>query len=171
MTIETPRLKLIPCDVDILKAAVFGDAQLAKILNVSVQKNWTEFGTRPLEYSLNRLANFPEEKDWWTYLPLHKSDNTLIGSGGYKGKPNNGTVEIGYEIVPQYRNQGLATEMAKGLIDHAFKDPRVNMILAHTLGFENPSTSILQKCGFIKTQVILDPEDGLIWEWELKKPR
>jgi len=28
----------------------------------------------------------------------------------------------------------------------------------------------LQKCGFKKVEEITDPDDGLIWKWELKRP-
>ncbi|GAB4350164.1 MAG: GNAT family N-acetyltransferase [Flammeovirgaceae bacterium] len=170
MKIETTNLDLIPCDIEILKAAIQGDEILAKKINVIVQDNWTEFGVGPLQFSLDRLAEGDAEKNWWTYLPIHKEDNKLIGSGGYKGKPTtDGTVEIGYEIAPAYRNRGLATEMAKGLIENAFKDTRVKSIIAHTLGQENPSTKVLKKCGFEKVQEINDPDHGLIWKWELKR--
>jgi len=170
MTIETKNLKLIPCDTDILKSAIEGNEILANKLKVTVQGNWTEFGVGALKYSLDRLTESEEEKNWWTYFPIHKQDNKLIGSGGYKGKPTTeGTVEVGYEIASGYRNRGLATEMTKGLIENAFRDDRVTSIIAHTLGQENPSTKVLQKCGFEKVEEINDPEDGLIWKWELKR--
>ncbi|RIV23987.1 N-acetyltransferase [Fibrisoma montanum] len=170
MTIETKNLKLIPCDTEILKSAIQGNENLAEKLNISVQDNWTEFGVGALEYSLDRLTESEEQKNWWTYFPIHKQDNKLIGCGGYKGKPtNDGTVELGYEIAPDYRNRGLATEMANGLIENAFKDERVKLIIAHTLGQDNPSTRVLQKCGFEKVEEINDPDDGLIWKWELKR--
>ncbi len=169
-TIETENLKLIPCDKAILKAAVQGKVTLAKRLNVTIKDHWTEFGVNALQYSLARLTESEDENGWWTYLPIHKQDNRLIGTGGYKGKPtSDGTIELGYEITPDYRNRGLATEMTKGLIDNALKDKRVNTIIAHTLGQENPSTKVLQKCGFEKVQEINDPDDGLIWKWELKR--
>ena len=57
--------------------------------------------------------------------------------------------------------------MAKGLIENALKDKSVKTIIAHTLAEDNPSTKVLQKCGFEKVQEINDPEDGLIWKWEL----
>jgi RimJ/RimL family protein N-acetyltransferase len=171
MTIETKNLKLIPCNTEILEAAIQGNEILAKKINVTVQDNWTEFGAVALQYSLDRLTESEEEKNWWTYLPIHKQDNKLIGSGGYKGKPTtDGTVELGYEIAPKYRNLGLGTEMTKGLIENAFRDKRVKSIIAHTLGQKNHSTKILQRCGFEKVQEINDPDDGLIWKWELKKP-
>jgi RimJ/RimL family protein N-acetyltransferase len=171
MTIETENLKLIPCDPEILKSAIAGDAMIANHLKVTVQENWTEFGVPALQYSLDRLSENEDESTWWTYLPIHKQDNKLIGSGGYKGKPTpDGTVEIGYEIAPDYRNRGLATEMTRGLLENAFKDERVKSIIAHTLGHENPSTRVLRKCGFEKVAEINDPDDGPIWKWELKRP-
>lgn len=170
MAIETKHLKLIPCDTEILKLAIQGNEFIAAKLNVTVQDNWTEFGVSALQYSLDRLLESEDEKYWWTYFPIHKQDNTLLGSGGYKGKPTiDGTVELGYEIAPIYRNRGLATEMTKGLIENAFMDKRVKLIIAHTLGQENASTKVLQKCGFVKTEEINDPDDGQIWKWELKR--
>lgn len=170
MTIETKQLTLIPCDAEILKSAIAGDAVLAEKLKVGVQENWTEFGVFALQYSLNRLSESEDERGWWTYFPIHKQDGKLIGSGGYKGKPSaDGMVELGYEIAPNYRNRGLATEMTMGLVEHAFNDERVKSVVAHTLGHENPSTHVLQKCGFEKIGEIDDPDDGLIWKWELKK--
>jgi RimJ/RimL family protein N-acetyltransferase len=59
--------------------------------------------------------------------------------------------------------------MTKGLIENAFGDERVKTIIAHTLGYDNPSTRVLQKCGFEKVKEINDPDDGLIWRWELKR--
>lgn len=169
-SVETKNLLLIAGDTAIMRAAIDGNEILAKELNVIVPDDWTEFGVGALQYSLDRISQSKEENGWWTYLPIHKASNKLIGSGGYKGGPTpEGTVEIGYEIAPNYRNRGLATEMAKGLIKNAFNDNRVKSVIAHTLGEENPSTRVLQKCGFIKVDEIDDPDDGLLWRWEFKR--
>lgn len=170
MTIETENLTLIPCNPEILNDAISGNEQLAEKLGVTVPDNWTEFGIEALQYSLDKLLENESEHGWWTYLPIHKQDNKLIGCGGYQGKPTNeGTVEIGYEITADYRNRGLATEMAKGLVEHAFREKEVKSIIAHTLGQNNPSTRVLAKCGFVKIEEIQDPNEGLIWKWELKR--
>src|SRR5688572_1999529 len=98
--IETKNLKLNPCDADILKAAIEGNNDLAKKLNVTVNDNWTEFGTEALKYALDQLLKDKAQTGWWTYFPIHRYDNTLIGSGGYKGAPTgDGIVELGYEIA------------------------------------------------------------------------
>ncbi|MBL0329344.1 MAG: GNAT family N-acetyltransferase [Bacteroidetes bacterium] len=168
--LETKNLKLVACDIELLTSAIEGNEILAKKLNVSVQENWTEFGVGALQYSRNKLSENKEEKNWWTYFPIHKQDNTLIGSGGYNGQPTaDGIVEIGYEIAPAYRNRGLATEMTNGLIENALRDERVTSIIAHTLGQPSPSTKVLQKCGFEKVDELNDPDEGLIWKWELKR--
>ena len=170
MILETNNLKLISCDKEILTFAIEANKQLSNKINVTVPDNWTEFGVVALQYALDKLVNSEDEASWWTYLPVYKLNNTLIGSGGYKGKPtSDGIVEIGYEIVPQYRNRGFATEMTKALIANAFNYKSVKLIIAHTLGYENPSTKVLQKCGFVKVEQINDPEDGIIWKWELKR--
>lgn len=171
MPIETTNLILIPCDADILNCAIQGNPCIAEKLNVTVPDDWTEFGIGPFQYCLDKLTASEEETGWLTYFPIHKRDNKLVGSGGYKGKPTpEGTVEIGYEIAAAYRNRGLASEMATGLINRAFEDPKVSSILAHTLREENPSTRILKKNGFEKVEEIYDPEDGFIWKWALKRP-
>ncbi|MGD9897909.1 MAG: GNAT family N-acetyltransferase [Calditrichaceae bacterium] len=170
ISIETKNLNLIPCNSEILKNAIDGNEKLAKFLGVNIADNWTEFGVAALKYSLDRLAESPEDDGWWTYFPIHKQDNMLIGSGGYKGRPTEtGTVELGYEIAPDYRNNGLATEMTEGLISNAFADKRVKVIVAHTLGEVNASIKVLTKCRFEKVEEINDPDDGLIWKWELKR--
>ncbi len=169
MTIETENLILIPANIDLLQKALAGDKELAAALDVSVDEHWTEFGAFALQYVLDKLVANPDEGIWWTYFPVYKKENKLIGSGGYKGKPEDGAVEIGYEIAPAYRNKGLATEMAKGLIENAFKNENVTNILAHTLGHETPSSKVLTKCGFEKIEDLNDPDNGLIWKWSLKK--
>ena len=167
---ETKNLQIIPCTTEILAAAIEGDNVLGQLLLVKVEPGWTEFGSAALQYSLNKLLEEKDELGWWTYFPIHKKDNRLIGSGGYKGKPDDeGVVELGYEICTEYRNRGLATEMAKALVENAFKFEHVNLITAHTLGESNASTKLLQKIGFIKTAEINDPDDGLLWKWELKR--
>ncbi|WP_461052486.1 GNAT family N-acetyltransferase [Spirosoma arcticum] len=72
-------------------------------------------------------------------------------------------------IYEPYRNQGLATEAANGLINRAFEHPDVNIVQAHTLAEENASVGVLKKCGMAFVQAIEDPDDGAIWQWQLPR--
>ena len=171
MRIETENLILIPGNKNLLASAIQGNDFLSKALGYAVCSDWTEFGVAPLAYTLEMLTQSEDENGWWTYFPIHTVDQKLIGSCGYKGKPSlDGMVEIGYEVCPEYRQKGYGTEIANGLLTHAFKDEHIRIVIAHTLPMENASTKILRKLSFNKVSEIEDPEDGLIWRWEIKKP-
>ena len=171
MKIETENLILIPGNKNLLASAIQGNDFLSKALGYTVCSDWTEFGVAPLAYTLKILTQNENENGWWTYFPIYTVDQKLIGSCGYKGRPTpDGMVEIGYEVCPEYRQKGLGTEIAKGLLTNAFNDDNVKIVIAHTLPMENASTNILRKLSFKKVDEIVDPEDGLIWRWEIKKP-
>ena len=119
--IETARLTLIPCKEEILQEAIKSSEALAKLLKINIAENWTQFGVHAFQFSLEKILKDEGELSWLTYFPVTKEENMLIGSCGYKGKPGKeAIVEIGYEVAPLYRDRGLATEIAQGLIDHAF---------------------------------------------------
>ena len=94
-------------------------------------------------------------------------DQLVVGVGGYKGAPKKGKVEIAYGTVPEYENQGIATEVCRLLTKMAIEeDPKVR-VTARTVMEENASTRVLKKNGFKLNGVVNDPEDGLVWEWEM----
>lgn len=164
--LETPRLYLVACNIPLYQAIFDGDEAIADYLHVEVQPNWSEFGPDPTLSSYRQVQLDPQAFPWWMYLPIHRDDNRLLGACGYKGRPNaKGGVEIGYEIIPEYRNQGIATELAKALIDHAFMDNSVKFVQAHTLAHLNPSVSVLKKCGMEFVVELIDPDEGEIWQW------
>jgi len=167
--IETPRLQLLACDMAVIEAVLVSDEALAELLDIQITQNWSTFGKEIFEYSKAKLLDQPEEANWGAYLPILKEENRLIGSGGFKGRPNeHGMVEIGYEIAVAYRQRGLATEMAEALIEHSRKNPAVRKVWAHTLAEENISCKVLEKCGLLRIGEFEDADDGWIWRWELE---
>lgn len=170
LEIHTDRLRLVNCDLDLIEAVLRGNADLAATLGVTVPDDWTEFGAPIFQYTKERLGEFPEDAKWWSWLPIIRSENLLVGSCGYKGRPNaEGEVEMGYEIAASRRQLGLATEAAQALVRHAFAQPEVKKVIAHTLAEVNPSTKVLQHCGLQKVGELEDPEDGKLWRWELQR--
>ncbi|HWW02446.1 MAG TPA: GNAT family N-acetyltransferase [Candidatus Acidoferrum sp.] len=104
------------------------------------------------------------------FVLVHLADNAVIGAGGYKGPPDaEGIVEIGYAVAPGYQGRGYATEAAAALVAYALGSGRVRTVRAHTLPKANPSTKVLEKCGFKCLGEVIDPEDGAVWRWE-KQP-
>ena len=168
---QTNRLQLICGSSQILKAAIESNMKLASALNVQVPSNWTSFGTKVFHYVLEKIERNNAEPEWWTYFPILKREQILVGCCGYKGSPDeNGIVEIGYEVAPDLRNRGFATEIANALIQHAFYDEKVESIIAHTLAETNASTRVLEKCGMIKVSELSDKLEGQIWRWKIAKP-
>ncbi len=165
--LHTLRMLLVPANEGLLLAAMESDEALGAALGVNMVQGWTEFGRDPFVYALTMIEKDDRSAGWVNYFPVLRRDQTLVGNGGFKGKPDaEGWVEIGYEIAPVYRNQGLATEFAMALIDFALASPEVNGICAHTLAEENASCAVLRKCGFKKTAELVDPDDGPVWRWE-----
>jgi len=72
-----------------------------------------------------------------------------------------------FRTFPGSEGQGIATEMARRLINTARQtDPEITVI-AQTLPAANASTAILKKVGFDFSGAIMHPEDGEVWEWHL----
>lgn len=95
-------------------------------------------------------------------------DGTLVGTAAFKGRPLFGKVEIAYSIFPQYRQRGHGTEICNQLVRLSLATDSSVLITARTLKEENYSTRILRKNGFHHLGVVMDRDDGEVWEWEYR---
>lgn len=171
MTIETARLRLNPYSPkDILAlldryepfAASFGTAAAEGLREMYSSGDVSPAWLAQLRES---TSADPWQHGWGV---VHKGCVLVIGSVGFKGPPDGqGVVELAYGIVPSFQGQGYATEAAQGAMAMALQDDRVQRIRAHTLPEANASTRVLTKCGFDFVGDAHDPEDGLVWRWEL----
>ncbi len=171
-TMETSRLKLVLFTDDMFQAIFDDDLErLGKLLDVHTPEAWTEFkdavDALPVFYEWFKALG---DQKWGSYFIVHKEDRELIGTGGYKGGPDeNGRVEIGYEIRSAYRNRGLAAEAAGKLVDFAFSRNSITAVLAHTLAPDDASGAVLRKLGFRFSEKTIDPDDGEVCRWILAK--
>lgn len=103
---------------------------------------------------------------WVAYLAMQ--NGKIVGMCAFKSPPILNRVEIAYFTFPEFEGHGIATNMAKKLIYLAnHTNPNIQ-VFAQTLPENNASTCILSKLGFVKTKEFAHPEDGNVWEWELK---
>ena len=98
-----------------------------------------------------------------------KINDSLVGSAGYKGQPVNNKIEIAYGTFPNFRKQGIGTEICKELVDLALKTDPSLIITARTLPENNYSTKILKKNNFKLVGTVWDKDDGNVWEWVYSK--
>ncbi len=106
------------------------------------------------------------EPPWIGYLAIE--NGTCVGSCGFKSPPQNNRVEIAYFTFPGHESRGVATQMASELIHLARDKMSAVTIAAQTLPEENASTSVLKKLRFHLIDTVEHPEDGLVWEWQLR---
>lgn len=103
----------------------------------------------------SRLESKPETAGWVLYYLLLSAvpgdTRELVGVAGFPDTPNaEGSVEIGYAVVPEHQRLGYATEAVSALLAHAFADPAVSAISATTYAELGPSISVLQRTGFVQ---------------------
>ncbi len=142
-------------------------------INKRIEDN-DEFANNPLcQETLQMTVDFYKkiefEPPWICYYA--KQNEILVGNAAFKGPPVNGTVEIAYGTFEKYRNRGIGAEICKCLVDLSLKTNPAVRITARTLPEKNFSTRILEKNNFEFIGVVNDPEDGEVWEWELKIPK
>ena len=154
--IRTPQLELTAADAAQLRAELEGREAFAAALGARVPENWPpelygEQGTAAARWVLDRMGEAPDERRFFQYYFLTidgDGERTLVGVGGFKGPPVAGTVELGYEVLPQYRRRGYATEATAGMVAFAFGQDGVQTVSAQTLPHLAASIGVLQRCGF-----------------------
>ncbi len=153
--IPTKRLNLVIARPAIARADLAGPMALAEELGVGVPASWPPelYDDDARAFALARLESAPEEIGWWHFYVVEcEPMPTLAGIVGYKGPPDaEGTVEVGYSILPERRGRGLAEEAVQALIDRAFERPDVKRVVAETLPGLAPSIRVLEKLGFEPT--------------------
>jgi RimJ/RimL family protein N-acetyltransferase len=166
MTGSRPSVRLVEATTDHLTAYAADPDALAGALGVMLPDGWPEF-PEAFGYALDVLIEHPADHAWSMHFFVDEQAGALVGSGGYKGRPVDRTVEIGYEIGPQWRGRGYATAAAAALVQQARASGLVDVVTAHTLGEENPSVAVLRRNGFVRSGEATDPDHGVIWSWSL----
>jgi RimJ/RimL family protein N-acetyltransferase len=112
-----------------------------------------------MEFFLSCFENGGEiAQGWYGWYAINidpaSGKRSLVGSGGYFGPPDdNGVVEIGYSVLPEWQRRGYATEMVNVLVAHASLFEKTNSIIAHTSPENEASKRVLISNGFRETGV------------------
>ena len=150
--IRTERLDLVPGSPESLEACLNGRDALEIALRARVPASWPHeyLDDDALRFTRDRLASGHEQAGWWLHFVVLRGfeGQVLIGSGGFKGPPAEGTVEVGYGIVADHQRRGYATEVVRGLLGHAFSVPGVERAIGETYPSLIASIGVLRKCGF-----------------------
>lgn len=91
-----------------------------------------------------------QEEGFGTWMFYKKDTKEWIGRGGLRRLELAGheEVELGYAVMPSFWNHGLATEIAKAVIEIAFEVLRLNDIVCFAEKTNLASQQVMQKAGF-----------------------
>jgi ribosomal-protein-alanine N-acetyltransferase len=79
-----------------------------------------------------------------------------------------GKIEVGYVFHQKYWGKGIASEMARILVDHAFKHPDTEQVVAVTTLTNTASQNVLQKVGLVRQADFVKDDEELAF-FVLKK--
>ena len=157
--LSTKRLELIAGTPALFRARVDEREELGRALGAHVPADWPPplFDQDAMDWMSKYLEKEADAGGWTFYfvvLPAQGDDApdaraTAIGGCGFKGKPSaDGTVEIGYSMLPQFQRAGYATEAAGALVRWAFSHPQVARVIAETYPELRPSIRVMEKNNF-----------------------
>lgn len=169
---RTARLDIVAATVAHLRAELESRQRFAELLGAEVPASWPpgEYDRSAQEFFLDRLEQTgPAGVGWFGWYAIRRAEararTTLVGGGGYFGPPGeDGTVEIGYSLVPEWTGHGYATELAGALVARAAAMPEVRRVIAHTDEKNAPSIRVLARCGFARMGAGKEP-GSLRFEW------
>jgi RimJ/RimL family protein N-acetyltransferase len=162
--IPTPRFELVSMSLRFMELLVARDlptaeAEIGAIVPVEMPDLLDNF----LQFRIADLSVDPQAQPWLgRAIVLTEPDGTrrIIGSCGFHTPPGpDGRVEVGYNIQPLYRRQGVATEVVHALFDWAHGQG-VDRFRASVAPDNVGSLAIIKGLGFRQVGVQIDDIDG-----------
>jgi RimJ/RimL family protein N-acetyltransferase len=163
--IRTPRFELVSMSLPFMQALQRRDLAAAEhLIGAQVPTQFPDELEHFLEYRIADLTADPSRQPWLgraIVLDDARSGRRVIGSVGFHGPPDTtGQVEVGYRIEPEFRRQGVATEVVRALFEWAWREHGVTRFRASTAPDNVASQGVLAKFGLVQTGSQMDDYDG-----------
>lgn len=163
--IRTKRFELVSMSMRFMTLLLARDLDGAsQELGVRVPDELPEQLDNFLQFRIVDLEVDPTAQPWLgRAIVLTEPDGTrrFVGTVGFHEPPDaGGRVEVGYRVEPQYRRQGVASEVVRGLFDWAAREHGVHRFRASIAPDNVPSRAIVSRLGFHQTGVQIDDIDG-----------
>ncbi len=169
----TSRMTIVPATVPLARAELTDRMAFARLLQAKIPPNWPpEMLADALPLFLQWLESTPHAVGWFSWYGIVQTPGggVLAASGGFKGPPQFGVVEIGYSVLPQFQGQGYATEMVHALLDWVLQQPGLTLVIAEAARSNTRSQRVLHKVGFLPAGEANEP-DHLLFELQALQKR
>src|SRR5258706_6525324 len=121
-SILSDRLELVSMSPDVVEALLEGRSDdAADLIGGELADGWPGGHEGFFRLRLDQMRRDPSLQPWLVRALVLRDGGDVIGHAGFHGPPGvNGksdpeAVELGYEVFPPFRGQGLATEAATAL--------------------------------------------------------
>ena len=132
--IRTDRIDLLPATPVFVESLIAQEyVRAGNLLNAVVPTGWPhdEAARTGLPIHLQSMRENARERLWRIRLIVLRESRVVIGSVNLKGLPkDNGDVEIGWGVSPEYQKRGIATEAARAAIEWAFSQEGARRVIA-----------------------------------------
>jgi RimJ/RimL family protein N-acetyltransferase len=159
--LRTSRIRLIASTAELVRSEMSDRGAFALALDADVPADWPpEEAADALPWFLERLEEAgPTGEGWYGFygVALEGPRPVLVAGGGTAGPPKDGSVEIGYSVLPAFQRRGYALEMMSAILDWIAGDGRVQEITAETDAGNVASIGLLNRLGFTETGPGRDP--------------
>jgi RimJ/RimL family protein N-acetyltransferase len=146
MILETSRLILRPFAVD----------DLNRMAELMANKDFMRFSMGPM--TREQTKSFLDKVMGWDrdgmpsqFAAIVRSSHTLAGYCGFFHQEVDGKteIEIGYRLDGAFWNRGLATEAARTVRDHGFRDLKLEYVISLIHPENHPSRRVAEKNGMV----------------------
>ena len=98
---------------------------------------------------IERMDRLVRNKECLFWIITLKNDDSLLGSVCcWNFDFENGIVEIGYEMLPEFQGKGIMSEALKSVTEFTFNEMKANIITAFPSSDNLSSVNILKKLNF-----------------------
>lgn len=87
------------------------------------------------------------EADW--IVAFRKEENKQIGTASFAGEKLLGTIPLHVELMTEYRNRGLGTEVLRMMVNWAFLHKNIFEVVSKVEHENDKGVHALQKAGFV----------------------
>ena len=156
--VKTDRLTLVAFDAELARLQLEDLRSFFAALGAKYEPSWPPElnDEQTMAWTKAQLEAASGLAGWYSWVFLMGMGpgqaTRAVGIGGVHGPPGeDGVVEIGYSMLPTFREQGLATEAVEGLLSWARRQQGVRRVTATTLDHLYASRRVLEKTGFTLT--------------------
>ena len=165
-----PDVRVVHLDGPALRALAAGDAAAASALSpVPLGAGFDCAQWRPVwAVRARQVEADPAAAAWVTGVVWDAGRGLAVGRAGFHGPPEaDGSVEVGYAVLPEHRRRGYGTAALASLLERAAREPGVRTVRASVSPGNTASEALVARFGFVRVGEQVDEVDGLELVYEV----